>query len=308
MTSRLRLLIIGGGSVVALLLCWWAVHVWVQVPGAAIEARIQAARQSLDRRNDDLDRAGDVDARLAAVTSRTLGDTTEVVDLVLRSRLSAIAEAAGVQDVRVSTGRPSMEGTPGASSFKSKSVRELRDEPDFALVEATVAAEGTWKQVTAMLDAIRAEPWPHRITSVRLAAGNNAERIDVTIRLVALFVPGEAPSVDVQLEPLQLATRIDRASPFAIPVVTPVQPAVPAAPKVAWRVTHIGLVQGEPEVLVQSKSGDRRRLVAGDVVAGMQLVAVEPDADGFDTARFRLKRGGDDTQWTVQPGEALQRP
>jgi hypothetical protein len=280
----------------------------VQVPVAAIEARIAVARQSFERRTSDLDHADDVDARLAAVTSRTLGETTEIVDLVLRARLSAIAESAGVVDVRVGTSSPRMEGTPGASSFKSRSVRELRDEPDFALVEATVAAEGTWKQVTTMLDAIRAEPWPHRITRVRLAARTDANRIDTTIHLVALFVLGEAPPDDAAMQPVQLAIRIDRASPFAPPVSVPATEANPVPETIQWRVTHIGLVQGEPEVLVQSKSGQRHRLVVGDAVAGMQLVAVEPDADGFDIARFRLKKGHDDVQWTVQPGEALQRP
>lgn len=312
--DRRRFTIILGIAVAVLVLCWWAISTWNWGPSVVIQKRIDSARASLVRQQSDLDGISALESRMARATAHTLGPSTEAVDHALRSRLAELAESAGVkgESVRVSTSAPTTVGTPGRSAFKSASVRELRDEPDFMLVPATITAQGNWDQVTALIDAIRAEPWPHRVLRIRLAARDDGRRIEVSVQLATFFVPDVLPDGGA-IKPVKLAVRLDQVNPFAPPYVPPPPPTVdPGKPVVTppsrWRITHIGLVEGESEVLVQNHSKQRKRLVAGDSIAGLTLVAVERDADGFDVARFRDAGTATGDSWVVEAGAPLRRP
>ncbi len=309
MMSRNRIIIIGVSAISIILMILWAWSAWVSGPAAVLGKRISAERASFDRRNSDLDKAEAIEERIAAITSHTLGGTTEAVDHALRSRLAALAESAQVTDVSVSTSSPITVDTPGKSAFRSRSVRELRDEPDFMLVPASISASGTWPQVTGLIDAIRAEPWPHKIVRVRLAQRDDGKRIEATVQLQTLFVPGSLPDGG-EIRPVQLAVRLNQVNPFAPPYVPPPKPP-PDTPRPTpppnWRVTMIGTVEGEPEVLLVDRKGKRTRLTIGQTLVGCTFVQVERDADGIDIARFAVADNAEKT-WLVAPGGALRRP
>ena len=307
-----RYVLISAGAVAMLMVFWFAADAWIWKPAAAIEKRIDSANASLERRMRDLDNLDALEARLSVVTSSTLGASTEVVDLELRSRLATLAETAGVRDLRVSTSAPEVVGTPGRSAFRSSAVRDLRDEPDFVLVPATLTAEGSWSQVTALIDAIRAQPWPARIRRLRLANRDNGKRIEASIQLDTLFVPGALPDGGEE-RPVKLAVRLGETNPFAPPYVPPPVPlpepeTVQPRPRVTWRIVHIGQVEGHPEVLLVSHKGARRRMVQGDVIAGFTLLGVDQDGDGYDVARFGKTGGSVGESWVLEAGSQIHHP
>lgn len=310
MTRRNMFVACAVGAVVLIGVIWWASVAWVHAPAAALQLRIDKVSASLDGRRRDLDRARSVAEAIDAITSRTLGSTTEAMDLALRSRLGELAEAAGVQDVRVGTSPPVVEGTPGKRSFKSRSVRELRDEPDFLLVPASITAKGTWAQVSLLVESIQAESWPHRVTRVRLVGRDDGATVEATVQLEALFVPGAGPGESADLAtPLATVDVLDVPNPFAVPT-PPTPPTPPPSPESTtkppsgWRVVHIGHVQGDREVLLRSSKGNRRRMVVGDALNGITLVSIEPDGDGIDVATFAR----DGAEWVVGAGQPMQRP
>ncbi len=309
MTGRTTVVLYSVGAVVLIGVLWWATWAWVQSPAAAVQVRIDRAKASLDGRRRDLDRSKDITNGIDAITSRTLGSTVEAMDLALRSRLGELAEAAGVQDVRVGTSTPVVEASPGKREFKLRSLRELRDEPDFLLVPASITAQGTWAQVGLLVESIKAEPWPHRVTRIRLAGRDEGARVEATVQLSALFVPGAGPTEAIEFAlPLSAVSSLDLPNPFAVPSPPPSPmppgPGPTAKPPPGWRVVHIGRVQGEGEVLLQSKKGKRRRMVVGDALNGIKLISIQPDPDGIDVATFA--QAGD--EWVVGAGEAIQRP
>ncbi len=305
MTRRTTIVMYALGAVVLIGVLWWATWAWVQSPAAAVQVRIDRAKVSLDGRRRDLDRSKGIADGIDAITSRTLGSTVEAMDLALRSRLGELAEAAGVRDVRVGTNAPIVEASPGKREFKSRSLRALRDEPDFVLVPASITAEGTWAQVGLLVESIQAESWPHRVTRIRLAGRDEGAKVEATVQLSALFVPGMGPTEAIELaSPLAAVASLDLPNPFAMPPPTPPGPGPTTKPPPGWRVVHIGRVQGESEVLLQSKKGKRRRMVIGDALNGITLVSIEPDPDGIDIARF-AQAGA---EWVVGAGQAIQRP
>jgi len=309
MTRRTTIVVYAVGAVVLIGVLWWATWAWVQSPAASVQVRIDRAKASLDGRRRDLDRSEGIADGIEAITSRTLGSTVEAMDLALRSRLGELAEAAGVQDVRVGTSAPIVEASPGKREFKSRSLRALRDEPDFVLVPASITANGTWSQVGLLVESIQAESWPHRVTRIRLAGRNEGAKVEATVQLSALFVPGVGPAEAIELaSPLSAVASLNLPNPFAMPLPPP-RPAPPGPgpttkPPPGWRVVHIGQVQGEGEVLLQSRKGKRRRMVIGDALNGITLVSIEPDPDGIDIATFA--QAG--LEWAVGAGEAIQRP
>jgi hypothetical protein len=310
MTRRTRVLLYAAGAVVLVGVLWWATWAWVQSPAAAVQSRIDGASASLDGRRRDLDRASTVTEGIEAIASEALGSTVEAMDLAIRSRLGALAELAGVTEVRVSTSSPVFEATPGKRAFKSRSLRELRDEPDFLLVPASITARGTWAQVSLLIESIQAEPWPHRISRVRLAQRDAGATIEATVHLEALFVPGSGRHPEAQnAPPLASVETLTVSNPFAMPAKpSPPLPAQVPSPTVtagaSWRVVHIGRVEGEGEVLVQSTKGKRMRMVIGDVVGGITLVFIEADRDGIDVATF----GHNGATWVVEAGQSLRQP
>ena len=129
-----------------------------------------------------------------AVIARTLGDGVESVDSALRQRLYALGEAAGLEDLTVSTVGNRARGTPARKAFRRSAVEKpLRDAPDFVEVTATLGGDGSIESVLRLLAMVDTDGWIKRITSVRLDPDKTGVRLHVSLRIVSLFVPGHAP-------------------------------------------------------------------------------------------------------------------
>ena len=58
---------------------------------------------------------------------------------------------------------------------------------------------------------------------VRLAQRDEGKRIEATVQLQTLFVPGSLPDGG-EIRPVQLAVRLNQVNPFAPPYVPPTKP------------------------------------------------------------------------------------
>ena len=106
---------------------------------------------------------------LKAIAATTLGKSDDVVEHRFRSLLEQIAVEAGLEKVVVNNSAPSLVGSPTtpARVFEFKS-REMRRQPDFAVVRGTVQGEGTLDQVLHAMAAVRVQPWIHRVSGFTL--------------------------------------------------------------------------------------------------------------------------------------------
>lgn len=256
-----------------------------------------------------------LNAELDGYIDRTLGDSLEIVDHALRSRLNRIGEGVGLAGLTVSTGRTAALASPARQRYRNSGAdRALRERVDFVEVEGSVGGEGTFEQALRLLHTIQREPWLKRIYSVRLDPRDNGARFTMTVRLVTLYVPGRAPHPDADLSagvedvpPFEAFTQLAAANPFHVPPPpappprdedpapdTPDPPKPPPFPYQDWRLT--GIVDGPLGVevwLVNRNSGESRRLVIGDKVHEVVLLDAEGDEAEFarESSHFRIVVG-----------------
>ena len=206
---------------------------------AELQRKIVTAGDLVGRYRTGRDEHGSVSTAIRAFVDRTLGGDLEAVDHELRTRLNRLGEEIGLRKLSVSTGNVRWFETPARSLPAFRGQRELREEIDFAEVEASVTGEGSLDTVLRLVHRIEAEPWLKRVNQVRLSARDNGERFTVTLRLVTIFLPGRSPAGTLQA--IANPDRFDRydalvnRNPFRVPPKTaaapPPQPAAPQPPK-----------------------------------------------------------------------------
>ena len=295
----------GGIGALLLLLIVWAVQAWVFTPQAAMATRIEAARNTLERRRADLLGRDRLLEKVAQHVERTLGGSQEEVDHALRAALSTLGEAAGLSDVAVDTSAVKEVTSPGRRDFKGARGKPLRDEIDFVEVPATLRATGTWPEFNQLLQGIAAQPWTRQIEGLRVVGRGRGDTMEVTMKIRTLFIPGEAP--ESSLPPLAVSwpDSLGNRNPFTLPP----PPAPPTPAHVAtqspsgpgwdrWRVTFVGRIEGVDEVHLRGTDRHRRRLASGESIEGCQYLGNRLDPDGFDEAVFRR----DGKTWIVPPG------
>jgi hypothetical protein len=298
-------LILGSGCLVLLILIIWAAQAWVMSPQAAMSERIEAARNTLERRRTDLLDRDRLAAQLKSYADRTLGGSQEEVDHALRAALSTLGEASGLSDVAVDTSATKEIASPGRRDFKGAAGKPLRDEVDFIEAPATFRATGTWPQFNTMLHALAAEPWIRQIEGLRVVGKGEGQTVEVTIKVRTVFMPNRSPEFPPDKLAVQWPPALGGASPFMLPpppqrsppdIASPSQPATPGWQR--WQVTFVGRIEGMDEVHVRAASGGRRQLHPGQELEGCVYLGNRPDADGFDEAAFRR----DGKEWLVAPG------
>ncbi|MCP3904427.1 MAG: hypothetical protein GY715_12435 [Planctomycetes bacterium] len=271
-------------------------------PADRLRADIAKLEGELGRSQRSVDDASRLAQKLRSVTDRTLGGSVESVDAELRRSLNRIVEAVGLVDATVDTETASRRPSPARRGLPKKgSWKKLRDELDFIELAAWIAGEGTFAQAVELVDRVDAAPWINRITQVRLDPKDNGGRFAIRVRLVTLFVPGEAPETvadqpyDAQrLAPLQMLVA---ANPFRIPPPAP-KPVVAAAPRPSppapkfpwaqWSLTGIADGPAGSEAwLTNRSSGESRRLGVGHSI-GPAAAGAEMLAASGDWAIFRL--------------------
>lgn len=257
-----------------------------------------------------------VEADLDGILARTLGNDLESTDSALRARLNRLGEEAGLSaTLVVSTQAPATRGTPAKSEFGRTGVqRQLRDEPDFVELPASVSVQGPIEPLLRLAHRIEAEPWIKRIDSFRLDRAGADDRMKLDLRLTTIFVPGRSAADDAEL-PGSEAPSFDRyaaliaSNPFASPPAPeprrprdrrretppPPPPGPPPFPYGDWMLT--GIVEGPigPEAWLRHRSsGETLALAPQGRVGEAELMRIEGDRAEFALAgeSFAVLVGG----------------
>lgn len=255
-----------------------------------------------------------IEKELDGILVRTLGADLESTDSALRARLNRLGEEAGLSaSLVVSTQAPATRGTPARSEFgRTGMQRQLRDEPDFVELPASVSVQGPIEPLLRLAHRIEAEPWIKRIDSFRLDRAGADDRMKLDLRLTTIFVPGQAAPEDAEL-PGSEAPPFDRyamliaSNPFASPPAPeprrprerrrdpPPPPGPPPFPYGEWMLT--GIVEGPigPEAWLRHRSnGETLALAPQGKVGEAELLRIEGDRAEFSLAgeSFAVLVGG----------------
>ncbi len=265
----------------------------------ALQDKIDTARERVEKYRSTLQSSARQNAEIEQFVERALGGDVETVDHRLRSRLNRVREMVGLEKATVGTGSPSVKRTPAQSLFKGSRNRELREQTDFVELEAWVSGEGSFAQAVELIDRIQAEPWIKRITRVKLDPKGNAEKFEVSVRLVTLFLPGrrghefeEFPEYDQarldQYAGLIAANQFRLPPPPAAPVVVveaaPAPPqSKPGFPYGQWVLTGVAENQQGVEAWLRNrKSGETRFLGVSERIHEAVFLASRVDAAEFE--------------------------
>ena len=309
MTPHVKLKVMSGAvGLVFVISVFWAVQSWVIGPQQAMDARIDSASKTLERRRADLLGQDRLQDKLDAYANRTFGWSQEEVDHALRAALSTLGESAGLSDVAVDTSPVKSIDSPGRRDFKGAAGKVMRDEVDFVEAPAIFRATGTWPQFNAMLSALSAEPWIRQVEGLRVVGKGKGGVVDVVIKLRTLFIPNREPGSMPNAQAVEWPESLAGASPFVLPpppapvIATPIKPGAPAKPPPPgwerWRVIFVGRIEGVDEVHLRATRGGNRQLFVGQALDGCVYLGNRTDSDGFDEAMFRREGA----TWLVGPG------
>lgn len=282
----------------------------------------QAAVSVLDRQLEDSER---VAKALRARGAATLGATVDEASHQFRTRLSGLADAHHMTRVVVdqksgeSTLNP-LAGARGVPQSLSSVRTKLRKEPDFTLLRGTLKAQGTLEHALGLMGAVQSQAWVHRVEGFSLRpVGRERQQVELTLDVSAMFVPDlvprgfEQPAIDpVAPGREQFAQRVSARDPFRYAVkpepavvvaVTPPAPTLEAPPPPPppppayheWRIAGVMLGTGGGEaIMVNTRTGESRTLVVGEMVLNARLVECQSDGAIFEIeqGRFVVASGG----------------
>jgi hypothetical protein len=311
---------------------YWQPKQTLQTSLAALESGIRSYEAALDGN-------AAIRAKLSAVGTTMLGQTTDLVDARIRSELNDLASQAGLESIRVSTREPKAIMNPvGQASLRSDLDTQLRKQIDAMAIEGDLSATGTLEQTLRCLAMVQAQPWAHRIGSLAIkpVPTSNAKsqkpesaRFELRASVTTLFAKDLAPrasglarvtppvSVDAIWKPVAMKNAfVFRAEKGDPPATAAQQPAVPPqaepgppAPRdrlADWRLTAVVEVNDratgsahQEAWLVHKHDGRRLTLGVGGEVERARLVG-----GTGDQARFVL----DGVEYVVTTGSSLEAP
>lgn len=257
----------------------------------------------------------EVRQNLKAIAETTLGKSDDVVEHRLRSLLEQIAGESGIEKVVVNNSAPSLVGSPTASArvteFKS---REMRRRPDFGVVRGTLQGEGSLDQVLHVAEAVRAQPWIHRVSGFSLKpVDKEKKRFAISVDVTSLHLKDLA-SDDQQPQRVWLDADVGTAwasivekNVFRTPdpeqaVAVSNPPAPKSTPRVViappygeWKMT--GLIEasrsGVLAIMVNIRDGQELLLSPGGVIVNAKFIegAGERAVFEIDGKKFEVFNG-----------------
>jgi hypothetical protein len=294
MNRAVRIIIVLAGIGIAGWLAWSGISRHFLQPRAQLLGQINSARVELANHRAGREEAPKTAADIKAVVDRTLGPDVETVDHRLRSRLSRLAEQAGLQQgAIVGTGASTRRQSPARIEFsRTPAERSLREEIDFVELAGSISGEGTFEQALQLIAAIEAEPWIKRIDELNLDPKDNGERLDISVELTTVFLPGQSPDPSATAAPREPASQrwasFAGTNPFRIPAApappvetsTEVQapPPEPGFLYEQWSLTGVARSAIGDEVwLLNAKTRESRPLSPGQSIHDLTLVTVHHD-------------------------------
>lgn len=331
--SRVKLIVVILGALVVVGGGWYAADRVYLSPMADKREELASLVGDVDALTEALVRGERVRERWSEITSRMLASSDQEVEHLVRTLVSRAAVEAGLKEVVLSHGEPRLEANP-ATDRRSRLSKRLRDAieegPGFRVLRGTVRGSGSIEEVVRALALLEAQPWMHRIESVRVEpSGRDRNLLGLTVAFATMFAPGarvESPAADELLvepsgERLASLMTMVGSNPFVAPPPPPPQPpepeparvvekpaaapAPPPPPYDRWRVAGVvetsgGAANGAgPRVevlMVRSDTGESRVLTPGQAVVGFTLESVEGESAVF---------AGLGSRWTVGVGQTL---
>ncbi len=289
---RLRLAVLGFLILTGLL--YGAYRSWWSVPVAQARADLAAYRSQLREAGKEITRGRQATKDLEELRARSLGGDEETVDHRVRTQLNRLLESLGVAEATVTTSEPRTVETPARSVMgkAQPSLRERRDEPDFATLEFKIGGEAPVGSVLALLTELRAQTWPCRIEDVRLDPVAGGARLRFSVRCTTMFFLGPdfgAPEpASASSEALAQFADFAASNPFALPprpaevvqqaTAKPSRPASPVFPYDRWRLTGIAELAGTMESWWVRPNGKTVVLRKGADIGKAKIAGIERGA------------------------------
>ena len=295
-------------------LLYSAYRSWWSGPVAEARADLAAYRERLQKAGQEIRRGRQASKALDDLRGQTLGGDKETVDHRVRTQLNRLLESLQVAEATVITSEPRLVETPARSVMgrAQASLRQRRDEPDFATLEFKIGGAAPVGRVLSLLTELRAQSWPCRIEDVRLdpVAGGAGLRFSVRCTTMFLLGPdtGEPEPSTASPEALAQFANFVRSNPFALPPAPvavvpqsnpkPSRPPPTSFPYDRWRLTGTAELAGVVESWWVRPNGKTVVLREGSGIGKAVITGIEPEL-------VVLQRG--DQQLRVEIGSAIPR-
>jgi hypothetical protein len=281
-------------------------------PRAAKLREIQGVRGDIAWYEESIQKRSASVARLNQQARGMLGKTPDLADARFRTALNTLADAAGLEAIRVTSREPKAQTNPvGDAKLNGTLDSLLKRQIDFYTIEGELVGVGSLEQVLRTIATIQAQPWAHRLTALALRPEGDKERTRFELRLsvATIFapdlVPKDAPEPARGLPDQEAETilaGITKKNVFrerAARVVAAPEAASPEAvaardPYADWRLTAVVRSGDRQEAwLVNRQTGQRLTLGAGGQVENAVLVSAEGEAAVFtlDGKRYEVRMG-----------------
>jgi len=319
MNPRLKWALIAGGVVGLALVGYVVIDALYTKPAAELRASIDQLAKGKDSLERSLLQDNAVRRALDEIIASAVGGDRQSLEHRLRTAGSALAVAAGLEQVEVNSLPPQAMGNPAASvrGMRDRGFqRTLREQVDAMQARVAIEGRGTLEGVFRALAMAEAQRWTIGVDSwsikpERVEEGQTAE-FSLNMALTVLIVDDEgAIEGEIPIEPTteaderRVATLVAfdpfRTAPPPPPVAvsTPVPdpepiaqpPAAPAGD--GWSLR--GVIEGESGkyAILVHRDGRRRTLALGQDVGGLRLYSVAGEAATFevDNERFEVRNG-----------------
>lgn len=296
-----------------------AAQMFVFSPLKTVDQEIESARSAVSGLERQLADSERVAKSLRERGATTLGATVDEASHQFRTRLSGLAEASRMSRIVVDqkSGASTLNPLAGARGVPQSlmSVRsKLRKEADFTLLRGTLKAQGTLEHALELMAAVQSQAWVHRVEGFSLRpVGKERAQVELTLEVSAMFVPDlvakgfEQPAIDpvvagreafaqrvAMRDPFRYAAKPESAPVVAVapPAPPPTEPGPAPVPPPAyheWRIAGVMLGSGGGEaIVVNTRTGESRTVLVGEMVLDAKLVECQSDAAVFEIERARF--------------------
>jgi hypothetical protein len=274
-----------------------------RAPLDEIRAETASLQASTTDLRDDAIAFADLARNLDTFARSTIASDAETMETRLRAVLNQLTREAGLDAVRTDTDvrrpaiNPASDGRLG--EFRPASRGEESESPSFTPVRASISGVGTIEQALRAVALLESQPWPKRITQLRLKPQADARRAAVAISFETLFMPDlpgpeDAPDLAaISPEARARIAEILNATPFSAPPAPPTEPPPttrveqepdppPPPPYHLWTVTGVTATDDRTEVWITNRNtNETRKLMPGQEFLGIALLEARGTAAVF---------------------------
>ena len=310
----MNLRFVGLGVVLLAGFLYGAYQSWWAGPVAEARADLAAYRARLEKAGKEIRIGREAAKALDELRSRSLGGDEETVDHRVRTQLNRLLESLEVSEATVTTSEPRTVETPARSVMgrAQASLRNRRDEPDFATLEFKIGGVAPVGRVLGLLTELQAQTWPCRVEDVRLDPVANGAQLRFAVRCTTMFLlgpdAGEPEPANASPEALAQFADFVRSNPFALPPAPavaaaqpnpkPSPPSSPSFPYDRWRLTGIAKLAGTMESWWVRPNGKTVVLREGAGIGRAVISGIEPELVVLQRA---------DQQLRIEIGSAIPR-